>query len=57
MTGLSAPLSTLRAVPHGTPRMTQGQHGLLHHYCEGLSPFTPCRSPGALHFILERAQS
>jgi hypothetical protein len=45
--GLHAPLSTLHVVPHDTPRMTRGQYGLLFLYCVGLSPFTPCRSPGA----------
>ena len=47
MAGLLAPLSTLRSVPHDSPRMTRGQYGLLFLYCVGLSPFTPCRSPGA----------
>lgn len=48
MAGLLAPLSTLRAAPHGAPRMTRGQHGLLNLYCRRLSLLTPCRSPGAL---------
>src|SRR6266849_9947573 len=48
MAGLHVPLSTLRVVPHDTPRMTRGQCGLLRLHCQGLSPFTPCRSPGAL---------
>ncbi len=47
MAGLHVPLSTLRGVPRGTPRMTRGQHGSLRLYCEGLAPFAPCRSPGA----------
>jgi hypothetical protein len=47
MAGLCVPLSTLRSAPHGTPRMTRGQHDSPNLYCEGLSPFTPCRSPGA----------
>jgi Tn3 transposase DDE domain len=38
----------LRDAPHGAPRMTRGQSGLLLLYCDGLSPFTLCRSPGAL---------
>lgn len=50
MAGLCVPLSTLRSAPHGTPRMTWGQHDSLDLYCEGLSPFTPCRSPGALAY-------
>jgi hypothetical protein len=49
MAGLRAPLSTLRDVPRGnSSRMTRGQRGLLRLHCQGLSPFTPCRSPGAL---------
>src|SRR4030067_374889 len=49
MAGLHVPLSTLRDVPCGrSTRMTRGQHGSLHLYCEGLAPLTPCRSPGAL---------
>src|SRR5437667_7000381 len=55
MAGLRVPLSTLRAVPHDTPRMTRGQCGLLHLHRQGLSPF-PCRSPGALLNHLVRAQ-
>src|SRR5271167_4308399 len=56
MAGLRVPLSTLRAVPHDTPRMTRGQCGLLRLHCQGLPPFTPCRSPGALlnHLVDER---
>src|SRR5690606_36410991 len=48
MAGLCVPLSTLRATPRGAPRMTRGQHDSLLLCCQGLAPFTPCRSPGAL---------
>jgi len=47
MAGLCVPLSTLRGAPRGASRMTRGQHDSLDLYCQGLSPFTPCRSPGA----------
>ena len=47
MAGLHVPLSTLRTAPRDAPRMTPGQQGSLHRCCEGLAPFTPCRSPGA----------
>ena len=40
-------MSTLHAAPHGTPRMTRGQCDSLFLHRLGLSPFTPCRSPGA----------
>src|ERR1035441_6953949 len=43
MAGLCAPLSTLRCAPHGTPRMTRGQHDSLGLCYTGLSPATPCR--------------
>ncbi len=43
MAGLCVPLSTLRAAPRGTPRMTRGQHDSLLLRCQGLAPFTPCR--------------
>src|SRR4051794_20729011 len=48
MAGLHAPLSTLRRAPRDALRMTRGQHDSLRLGCQGLSPFTPCRSPGAL---------
>jgi hypothetical protein len=55
MAGLPAPLSTLRPRPRGQRRMTRGQRGSLLLRCRGLSPPTPCRSPGALgsfcHFV------
>ena len=44
---LYAPLSTLRAPPHGETRMTRGQCGSLLLHCYGLAPFTSCRTPGA----------
>ena len=47
MAGLHVPLSTLRHAPRDAQRMTRGQHGSLHLCCEGLTPFAPCRSPGA----------
>ena len=47
MAGLCVPLSTLRGAPRGASRMTRGQHDSLDLYRQGLSPFTPCRSPGA----------
>ena len=49
MAGLCVPLSTLHATPRDVPRMTRGQHDSLRLCCQGLAPFTPCRSPGALH--------
>ena len=51
MAGLQAPLSTLRLAPRGALRMTRGQPGLLFLHCCGLSPFTLCRSPGALAIV------
>jgi len=52
MAGLYAPLSTLRRHPHGRLRMTRGRCGSLHLHRGGLSPPTPCRSPGAPKNIL-----
>ena len=50
MAGLYAPLPTLRRHPRGCQRTARGQCGsLLLHY-DGLSPSTPCRSPGAQVF-------
>ena len=48
---LAAPL---RLTPHDARRMTRGQCGSLLLHCEGLSPSTPCRSPGAhwVRFVL-----
>jgi hypothetical protein len=47
MAGLRNPLSTLRHVPRGTPRMTRGRCDSLRLHRRGLSPLTSCRSPGA----------
>ncbi len=47
MAGLCSPPPTLRLAPHDARRMTRGQCGSLLLHCEGLSPSTPCRSPGA----------
>ena len=47
MAGLCVPLSTLRHALAGRRRMTRGQCGSLLLHCSGLSPPTPCRSPGA----------
>jgi len=49
MAGLCAPLSTLRRDPRGPLRMTWGRCGSLLLHRKGLSPSTPCRSPGASH--------
>src|SRR5215471_12821169 len=48
MAGLHAPLPTLRSRPRGRPRTAWGRCGLLLLHRSGLSPHTPCRSPGAL---------
>src|SRR3954471_11497085 len=48
MAGLHAPLPTLRRAPRGDRRTARGQCGSLDLRCRGLSPPTPCRSPGAL---------
>jgi len=48
MAGLYAPLSTLRSHPRGGLRTDRGRRGLLFLHRSGLSPHTPCRSPGAL---------
>ena len=54
MAGLCSPPPTLRLTPHDARRMTRGQCGSLRLHCEGLSPSTPCRSPGAhwVHFVI-----
>src|SRR6476661_2951846 len=51
MAGLCAPLSTLRRDPRGPLRMTWGRCGSLLLHRKGLSPSTPCRSPGASHML------
>src|SRR5260370_1168427 len=48
MAGLYAPLPTLRRRPRGRPRTARGRCGSLLLHRSGLSPPTPCRSPGAL---------
>src|SRR6516165_4941689 len=48
MAGLYAPLPTLRSNPRGALRTDRGRRGLLLLHRSGLSPHTPCRSPGAL---------
>src|SRR3984893_3485428 len=44
MSGLCAPLSTLRRHPRGYRRMTRGQCGSLDLHCKRLALSTPCRS-------------
>src|SRR5450631_1474843 len=48
MAGLYAPLPTLRRRPRGRMRTDRGRRGLLLLHRSGLSPHTPCQSPGAL---------
>src|SRR6516162_6817740 len=48
MAELYAPLPTLRSHPCGGLRTDRGRRGLLLLHRSGLSPHTPCRSPGAL---------
>src|SRR5438552_12115105 len=48
MAGLYAPLPTLRRRPRERLRTDRGRRGLLTLHRSGLSPHTPCRSPGAL---------
>src|SRR5437870_13409485 len=48
MAGLYAPLPTLRSHPRGGLRTDRGRRRLLLLHRSGLSPHTPCRSPGAL---------
>src|SRR6202165_4192432 len=48
MAGLYAPLPTLRRRPRGRLRTDRGRRGLLILHRSGLSPHTPCQSPGAL---------
>src|SRR4029077_14885875 len=48
MAGLYAPLPTLRRHPRGRLRTDRGRRGLLLLHRSGLSPHTPCQSPGAL---------
>src|SRR6266850_1799009 len=48
MAGLYAPLPTLRRRPRGRLRTDRRRRGLLLLHRSGLSPHTPCQSPGAL---------
>src|SRR5665811_2458680 len=48
MAGLYAPLPTLRRRPRGRMCTDRGRRGLLLLHRSGLSPHTPCQSPGAL---------
>ena len=48
MAGLRPPLPTLRRRPYGRHRTARGRCGSLLLHRVGLSPTTPCRSPGAL---------
>src|SRR5580704_4256851 len=51
MAGLYAPLPTLRRRPRGRLRTDRGRRGLLLPHRSGLSPHTPCQSPGALTHV------
>jgi hypothetical protein len=48
MAGLCNPLPTLRRHPHGGLRTARGRCGSLILHRSGLSPPTPCQSPGPL---------
>src|SRR5688572_32254183 len=53
MAGLHDPLPTLRRYPRGCRRTARGRCGSLFLHRSGLSPPTPCQSPGALpQFLL-----
>src|SRR3954447_1561283 len=53
MAGLHDPLPTLRRYPRGCRRTARGRCGSLFLHRSGLSPPTPCQSPGALpRFLL-----
>src|SRR5271168_1540995 len=54
MAGLYAPLPTLRRRPRGRLRTARGRCGSLLLHRSGLSPHTPCRSPGALTRVAAR---
>ena len=54
MAGLYAPLPTLRRRPRGRLRKARGRCGSLLLHRSGLSPHTPCRSPGALTRVAAR---
>ena len=51
---LYAPLPTLRRRPRGRLRTARGRCGSLLLHRSGLSPHTPCRSPGALTRVAAR---
>jgi hypothetical protein len=51
MAGLYAPLPTLRRRPRGRLRTDRGRCGSLLLHRSGLSPHTPCQSPGALTHV------
>ena len=55
MAGLCSPLPTLRRCPRGHLRTARGRCGSLRLHRSGLSPPTPCRSPGALQISLRSA--
>src|SRR6266850_5379431 len=55
MAGLYAPLPTLRQRPRGRLRTDRGRRGLLLLHRSGLSPHTPCQSPGALTCVTARS--
>src|SRR6202022_4794693 len=54
MAGLYAPLPTLRRRPRGRLRTDRGRRGWLLLHRSGLSPHTPCQSPGALTRVTAR---
>src|ERR1700692_1117197 len=54
MAGLYATLPTLRRRPRGRLRTDRGRRGLLLLHRSGLSPHTPCQSPGALTLVTAR---
>src|ERR1700731_145992 len=51
MAGLYATLPTLRRRPRGRLRTDRGRRGWLLLHRSGLSPHTPCQSPGALTHV------
>ena len=51
----NAPCPTLRRRPRGRPRTAWGRCGSLILHRSGLSPPTPCRSPGALTRVAARS--
>src|SRR5258707_15465720 len=54
MAGLYAPLPTRRRRPRGRLRTDRGRRGLLLLHRSGLSPHSPCQSPGALTHVAAR---